>query len=273
MPNQLNFPDPISSFDNIRPSRLASIETNLFQVGIKQVIFGTNVNDRVEVWIYNSDGTIDGHITLNATDTALALNTVVDNTGAYEFLNLDMGDLIRKMGIEQGRYAFVANFFRDEVGSENGYKLYIETISDDRTELRLFPVQVDNPTLRDIYEWVVPSVPKLEAQALIDQTFGKSLNFSVNETLNSSNITDALVALIQDTLDRILHANAIEQYNNTLILILERTYTNLLENMAKDVNNLNVQEADLEFYLTKALSDTIRQLRDQNLIDARFNIF
>lgn len=274
MPNQLNFPDPITvPYVAERPSRISQTDRNFIQVGEKQIVFGVTERDYAELWVYDSNGSIAGHVNLLATDDALSLTTLVDNTGAYELLNIDMGKAVRLMSIESGRYGFVANYFRDEVGSEAGNKLYISDISSDRTELQLYPRNISPEILREIYEWVVPSVPKIEAQALIDQTFAKSVDFTNTETVNSDNVMVKLNNLIGDTSDRVSYADANIAYVDLIATVTDLVRNKALEKMSNDITNRNIQDADLQIYIASAISDTIRELKDSGRIDPRFEVF
>lgn len=274
MPNQLNFPDQIPvPYINERPERISQTDRSLSRVGTKQIVFGTTERDHAELWVYDTNGAIAGHINLFPTDDALSLTTLVDNTGAYEMLNIDMGKAVRLMTIESGRYGFVANFFRDEVGSEIGDKLYISDISDDRTELRLYPKRINDRILREIYEWVVPSVPKLEAQGLIDQTFARSVDFTDEEALNPNKVTADLDRIINGTSARIQYAQAERNYEDMVIKVIELAGNRALIKMANDTANRNIQEADLQNYIREATGEVIRELRDRGEIDPRFEVF
>lgn len=273
MPNQLNFPDQLP--DKLvleRPSRLASVDTKRFQTGIKQVVFGITERDVVEIWVYFPDGRIAGHITLPVHDPAIKLATAMDNTGAYEFLNIDFGDVVRRLGIEQGRYGLVVNIFRNEVGSEFREKLTVETISEDRTELRLVAARPTDNLMREIYEFTVPSVPKIIAQGLIDQTFGGSLDALPEEQLDSVKVLADVDIFINGTSARIDYADAEVAYDTMTNTVLERVYPLILNKMAADVQNLNIQEADLEKYMSQAVQEVVRDMRDRGEIDNRFEV-
>lgn len=274
MPNQLNYPDEIPiPYIGVRPSRLTSTDVKFIQNGLKQILFGTTINDLIEIWVYDSNGSVAGHTNLYPESDSLGLITVVDNTGAYEMLDLDMGKIVRIMAVEPGRYGLVLNFFRNEVGSESGDHLYISDISDDRTELRLHPKIVSDSLNRDIYEWIVPSVPKEQAQGLIDQTFGTSDNFTDSQVIDPLKVSKDLDLLIDGTMSRVQYSNSIHSYNDLVSAILAEVHTRALDNMAADVGNLNIQDADLDQYLAEAVADVIREFKDQGIIDPRFDVF
>lgn len=273
MPNQLNFPDQLpEKFILERPSRLASVDTKQFQTGINQVVFGITERDVVEIWVYFPDGRIAGHTTLSVYDPAIRLSTAIDNTGSYEFLNIDFGEIVRRLELEQGRYGLVANIFRNEVGSELEQKLIIETISEDRTELRLIAPRPTDTILRDIYEFVVPSVPKNIAQGLVDQIFGESLDARPEEQLDSTKILYDIDIFMNGTSARINYADAQQAYQTMIDSVLNNTYEVTLNNMFNDKQNLNIQEADLEKYISAAVQEVIRSMKDRGEIDNRFEV-
>lgn len=274
MPNQLNFPDKIPvPYIGERPERISKTDRNLSQVGSKQIVFGTTERDHAELWIYDTNGSIAGHVNLFATDDALSLTTLVDNTGAYEMLNIDMGKAVRLMSIESGRYGFVANYFRDEVGSEIGDHLYIADVSNDRTELRLYPKNINDRILREIYEWVVPSVPKIEAQGLIDQTFAHSVDFTDAESLNPTKVTADLDQIINGTSARIEYSRAELVYNAMVVKVVDLAGERALVKMANDQANRYIQDVDLQQYIRESTAEVIRELRDRGEIDPRFEVF
>lgn len=299
MPNQVNYPDKIPEpYIQYRPERLSNEDRELVQDGIRQVLFGTSPKDYAELWVYDSNGGIAGHVNLNVTFPSMSLSTDITNTGAYELLNFDVGEAVRMMVVESGRYGLTANFFRDEVGSEyiddanpelgNGHRLYISDISDDRTELLLTPKTITNELLLEIFEWVVPSVPKLYAQGLLDQTFGKSLPATPEEieqgyvstnVLTSVDIMNALnkaASITPDVSSRIQNARALAEYNEMISKMLPDIYDRTIELMeqAQDPStDTNIQEEQLYSFIEEAIVDVINKFKSMNLIDPRFNVY
>lgn len=274
MPNQLNFPDRIASpYVGVRPERISNIDRNLIYPDTKQVVFGISDRDHAEIWVYDTNGSIAGHTNLFSTDDGLSLTTLVDNTGAYEMLNVDMNTTFKIMNIEAGRYGLSINFFRNEVGSELGNKLFISEISNDRTELRLVLKNTSEADIRELYEWVVPSVPKLEAQGLLDQLFGKSEdNDEINKMTPAKVLVD-LNQLVEDTSDRLYTSFTQNQYSAMINSMMEQVHELTLEKMADDITNTNVQNYDIEVYLQQAIHEVITEMIDKGQIDPRFEVY
>lgn len=272
MPNQINYPEKLSSTRFQRPSRIEKADVNLLNSGEQQILFGTSDKDIVEIWVYNPDGTFAGHAIILPSDTALSLTTLIDQSGPQELLNVDLRDVSNRMSLAPGRYSFVLNFFRDEVGSEIGNRLYILEISNDRTELRLTPVQENEIIKTELYEFVTPSVPRRFAQGLIDQTFGKSLDVLDSEKISNDKIMLALNALHTNTSNQVDYANVKNAYDLMILKLIERAYVKALDYMALDSNNFAIQEVEFMNYIEKAINDVIYDMKQAGEIDLRFSI-
>ena len=103
MPNQLNFSTPISLQIPTRPQRLSVVDSEKIVSGQKQIVFGTTNKDLVEMWIYNPDDTFAGHINIFASDSALTLKTVLDTSGSFEMLNMDLVEIFNRLNLPAGR--------------------------------------------------------------------------------------------------------------------------------------------------------------------------
>lgn len=297
MPNQVNYPDPIPvPYIEYRPERLSEEERALVQTNVNQIVFGTSRRDYAELWVYDSNGGIAGHVNLNVTDPAISLSTIVSNTGAYELLNIDMTQAVQTMLVESGRYGFTANFFRDEVGSEylddngstiNGRRLYVSDISDDRTELLLVPKGITertDPLLDEIYNWVLPSVPPLYAQGLLDQTFGKSLptDDGAEVPLSEQLTSDKIMVALNDTAnvtpsvqERVSNADAQTAYNEMMAKMIPLIGSASIEFMNSALMNKvdpNIQESELYNFIHSATAKVISDFNNNGWIDPRFNV-
>jgi hypothetical protein len=269
MANQLNFPDPLSNDIPVRPQRVAQEDLELAVPRQTQIIFGTDPREVVEIWVYNPDGSFAGHLTLEVTDPALGHVTLVDNTGTFELVDLDFTSLCKRMGIEPGRYTIVANFFRDEVGSENSHKLYITDISDDRTEVRLKPVFNHPEVVRDLYEFTAPSVPKRYAQGLLDQTLQASLDFTEDESLSPKVVAEQLNAILENTVARLKYSGTWDIYSSILKQVVERTQVVALQLLKDDAENRYIQQNDLNSYILQALEQVITEVVARGELDPR----
>lgn len=272
MPNQLNYPEKIRNSDFQRPSRLKDIDLSLIESGSSQILYGTRTKDNVEVWAYHPDGTYAGHALLRPIDPELSLSTVIDTSGATELLNIDLRSVSLKMNLSPGRYAVVMNFFRDEVGAEDGYKMVISDISKDRTEIKLTPINVTEEVIRDIYEFIVPSVPRRYAQALIDQTFGESLDALPNEQITPAAAMSFLNSMQSNTEARVRYTDAYNSFALMVERVRERTRDAIIDSLVADAFNYAVQKEDLMRYVRNSLEYVIYNMKLAGEIDPRFNV-
>jgi hypothetical protein len=273
MPNQLNYGDTlVSPFLDTRPSRLTPADKTLVEGSNTQILIGTSPKDYVEFWVYDTNGQIIGHTNVNVKSPILQLYKIVDNSGAYETLNIDMGQAINATNIEPGRYVVTLNFFRDEVGAENDYKLFISDISTDRTELQLKLSVVTDTTTRDLYEWVVPSVPQAFAQGLLDETFGLLAGTPASDKITPISLLQYMSIIFNTISNRLSQSGTINKYNELVYGILSDVHDATIVNMANDINNTNVQIDDVIRYVTSALSDVLAEYVSSGKVDPHFEI-
>lgn len=272
MPNQLNYPAPIETTEFQRPIRITESDAELLGFQKQQILFGTTVRDVVELWIYNPDGTFAGHMNLNYADPAVTVASIIGQNGATEVLNVDMRDVGNRMEIQPGRYAMVLNFLRNEVGSEEGYKLFISEISPSRTELKLIPITFNIQTRQDIFEFLVPSVPRVYAKAILDASFGKAIESPVSAQLDSQKVAVELNNLEDNTYDRIVQGGMLTIYNNMIAKIKTEAYPLALAALVADATNAQVQAVELEAYVEKAFETVIYGMKQRGEFDPRFSV-
>jgi hypothetical protein len=271
MANQLNYTSTISGVLQ-RPDRIKQSDLNLIQSGEKQIVFGTHPDDNVEVWMYNPDGSFAGHLRLEPHDPALVISTIIDNSGTTEVLNVDMRAVGNRLALESGRYALVLNFFRDEIGHEQGTHLYVADISADRTEVLLKPVDITPEMTRQIYEFIEPSVPRVFAKAVVDQLFGKALSAPPDQIMSLARLNGVLESFRPGLQAALQNANTVGIYSNLIQTVLDRTYTIALDNMAADAQNFNVQRVELETYVLNALSLVVTNMQLSGEVDPRIEL-
>lgn len=271
MPNQADYPItliPGSVYQ--RPARLTAADLALLEEGSEQIILGTNPADVTEVWIYNPDSTFAGHVTLKYNDIGMTLTTLIDNTGAYELVNLDFKEIGNICGIEAGRYAVTVNFFSDWVGSEEGYQLYIKTISPDRKELQLYPVNVTSQSMADTTTFLTPSVPPEFANALIDQVFGLDLNPNPTASISAGNTLAGCEDIFPDTIQRIINAGLQQKFIDLFGTVMTASLNQALANLGADGFNYHVTQPEINAYISGAIATTLFQLTNTNQVDPRF---
>lgn len=295
MPNQKNYGNPIVTFSNERMFRLTEQHQNLFKKGDKFTIFGSDEGHNIELWFSNPNGSPAGHIRIPVTSEHLQIVSLADADGdVYEYVILNLESIIENVtvpgtdvkGLRVGRYSVSISLYKDEVGSsssdpnEHG-KLLLTDISPTRTEIRLRPKESTETLLNQIYEFVVPSVPRVYAKALLDEIFGKSSS----DTLEpddfiqvSLEVTNPLIVEFKrltgntDTLERIVNSGAGQSYLDTVEEILNRTYFRALTAMLseKDRKDSKVQKLEFTTYISDALVETLSEMETNFEIDPRF---
>lgn len=278
MPNQINYPDTLISTNQVRPSRISSNDLSIIKTGETPVIFGETLRDNVELYVYNDTGVVVGHINIGPTDPLISLTKRVDDISAVDYVNLDMVGAFKKAKIQPGRYTLTTNFFRNEVGSEAGYKLYIAEISPSRTEVRLRPVSIDSNVVNDVFEFATPSVSPEFAQGLIDQVFRVSQNFTDSDSLTLAliesiiNTNDISNNVEHGTISRINYAGLMNSfyklYTSLLPLIREHT----LDILASHISDVQVQDVELLSYLSDGITQALNDLSGAGMIDKHFNL-
>ena len=272
MANQFNYPDTLANGFQ-RPNRTTDGDLSIISrqpQSTEQVLFGTTLQDVLEIWFYNPDGTFAGHITIPPTSEHLSHTSIIDQTGAYEVLLVDLQAIGLDANIAPGQYGVTMNMFTDQVGSEAGYKLYISAISPDRTELQLKPMSASLQVAQDIFEFNVPKVPAEAAKGLVDTIFG-----AATVQLSGSYVTvEQVNSLINSsTLTRIQNISATSQYISIMQQVAQLAYNNVVALLdANFQNNRDIDKSELEQYIQTGLSQAIVTLNSAGSINPIFNV-
>ncbi len=271
MANQLNFSTQITNSPEERPLRLDLNDYNLVVQGEFMKVFGSNIKDNIEVWFYYPDGTFASTVRIPITDASIMLSTMYDTSGYFEYINVNIETVAEYAKLSPGRYSVVIYFFMDEVGSRGKQKLYIKDVSPSRTEIRLSPIKQDVETATEIFEFVVPSVPRIFANGIIDEIFGNNLDVISGEYITVDDIKNG-ISNIDSTIDQKLNYIAASQSFDTLLLhIINSTYSGSLDYL-KYSTDPSVQLIELQTFISSSIQDTIRQYELTNNIDPRFKL-
>lgn len=269
MANQANFSDKIQILINYRPDRPSKIDIDLTSNGKLTYNFGENPNDYLEIWIYNFNGSFAGHLNVKYGDKAIIPSILNQQGQGFFYVNIDMDDLMNRMGISPGQYSVVINFFRDEIGSENGYKTYISDISPDRKELKLSVLDRTNEITNDLYEFLTPSVPKRIANELLDITLSPTSQANSQEKITIDKIVSEIESLIPGINQSLQYAGLTIKYQQAIDLIKRRLLPLAKQKMEDDVNNRAIQQNDLKYYLNDSLTEILNSLNQTHEIDTR----
>lgn len=298
MPNQGNFPEKLTNRQHVRPSRIANDDLALIADQTpegtpieRDVVFGQTLRDVVEVYVYDELNNIVAQINVRPDDPALRLLAFIPNEQAGvgqdqspDVLQMDMVDILGRLNLPPGRYSLAINYLRDEVGQQEGgneTKLFIAGISPSRTEIRLQPVRATDEIVGDVREFVEPSVPHFVAQALIDQTFGVSLDpIQLTETITFPKFTTVLAGfdLAADTTgsssvaSRLTRAKLAGGFYADFDLSLKLIRDKALDLLAMKASDLQVQDRELRQIIEQATKQVLVEMVKVGYIDPRIQL-
>ena len=119
---------------NVNSNILDAQEQNLVTSGELTRYFGLP-EDFVQLYVYNNDGTVLIESIPNFTKYSITENKVV---------NFDPESDITSLGYELGNYQLYYNFLRPIITADNTLNLFIQNISQNRTELIIAPTSNEN---------------------------------------------------------------------------------------------------------------------------------
>lgn len=311
MPNQNNFPDTVLEIPNFRPRRVS--EQDRILIGDRdatgapletEVVFGQTLRDVVEIYIFDELGDIIGHTNIRPDDPALRLiaftadqQVGVGQDETPDVLQIDLVNVLKRLGpinpetgepegLPPGRYDISMNIFRDEVGQEAGgidRKLFISDISPSRTEVRLRPAFSNEQIVDEINEFIEPSVPRFVAQAIVDQTFGISIQETAVPGVESINLNlfETELAELDAQADRtgeLTTANRLQRsglgrsFYTAFDASLSRIRDRVLDELARDVKDLQIQDQELQQFIRRGVALALIEMVSAGEIDARIQV-
>ncbi len=273
----------------------------------REVVFGQTNRDVVELYIVDELGDNIAHTNLRPDDPALRLvaftadqEVGVGQDQTPDVLQIDLVNVLKRFGpinpdtgepegLPPGRYSIAVNIFRDEVGQEAGdtsRKLFISDISPSRTELRLTPAFSNQTIVGEIQEFVEASVPRFVAQAIIDQAFGISLDPFIDDVAFSVENIDfvrfeAEIARLdaargrtdEFTTENRLNRSGLEtQYFSTYNLAIPLSRNKILEELAQQINDLQVQDHELQKFIRDGVARALIDLVNTGGVDPRLQL-
>jgi hypothetical protein len=178
------------------------------------------------------------------------------------------------------------NIFRDEVGQEAGgidRKLFISDISPSRTEVRLRPAFSNEQIVDEINEFIEPSVPRFVAQAIVDQTFGISIQETAVPGVESINLNlfETELAELDEQANRtgeLTTANRLQRsglgrsFYTAFDASLSRIRDRVLDELARDVKDLQIQDQELQQFIRRGVSLALIEMVSSGEIDARIQV-
>ena len=281
MPHQPNYvqvlPTKPQSFS---VSRIAESEADRdILVGRLPGEFGFDIDDNIELHFYDSQNTLVNSTIVPISTGIVSSRTVILPEGQKEEkLVVDMSRVQKELGLflPAGTYTLVINLFSDEIGSYGNRKLFIEEISDSRTELRLsFNVAYSDVENQELYEFIDPSLPRVLAGGVVGSIMGITEDNLITNPTDTGIQSEQFISDVNTQLENLIPTISAQLYNiepnlqdelNTTISIASGAvydaFISLLE-VTKNSNKFDrLQKEELDVLIEEALT---KAFTEQNL--------
>lgn len=286
MPNQSNFRSDVTTPTEPRflASRIVSFpEEDILSEQIP-ASFGFELVDNIEVHFYTvPDNTLLLSLVVRTDEDDVLKSHIVTyaDESFRNYLRIDFTRLFEKNNVIllPGDYKIVMNFFSDEIGSYTDRRLFIDEISESRTEVQLQFFSTNNlverqENIRDLKEFVEPSFPKPVAIGVAEKIFrsGVTLN-DENEGITYSGILNNFeipqtTQTIENTIERIRRLSPdaetlVESSINQFLLYL---YDRIREEIVL-MGDRRIQEDEFNDFIETVVDRELNYL--QSTIDSR----
>jgi hypothetical protein len=277
MPNQYNFRSDITT--NTEPRFIASRIISVPEEGVLleqlPASFGFDNFDNIELHFYTQP---NNALILSTTIDAGDVDVLKSHVIAYEdgtfknYIRIDFTALFEKKNLLliPGEYRAVFNFFSDEIGSYNDKKMYVQDISESRTELQLaFFAARDLVERRqnqeDLREFALPAFAKPDAVGVAEKIFRSGVELDdANEGLLYPNIVENIeLPIINQTfnntiarmrrLGKPVEDNLIENLHEFLLDL----YQNIREQIVINGDN-RIQEDEFIEFINAAVEEKFK---------------
>jgi hypothetical protein len=289
MPNQTNFKSDVISNRDSRfvASRIINEESEELLFEIIPASIGYESSDNIELHFYSVPGnTLYLSTVIRADeDDILKSHIVLYEDESYKnYIKIDFSRLFVKKNISliPGDYKITINFFTDEIGSYNDRKLYVDRISNSRTEVQVAyfnPRDLDKVSLNinELREFVLPSFSKPVAVGVAEKIFKSGVTLqddisgiTYNNILNNIDIPE-INQTFQNSIASIrrIGENVEESLKNQIETILPIIYEKLRETIVME-GDARIQEDEFIEFINKIVDEEVSKL--QSLSDSRILI-
>lgn len=286
MPNQNNFRSDVTTKTD--PRFLASRIVKFPQEGILldtiPASFAYDSYDNIEIHFYTMpSNTLMLSMVIPISETEILKTHIVSyaDGSVKNYIRVDFTKLFEKQSITviPGEYRVVLNFFSDEIGSYYDRNLYIQVISDSRTEIQLgFSDNVDEVSIAQnkdaLHEFVTKSFDKPNAVGAGYKIFasGVELNDS-SEGVTYDNIVENIAIpdinqTFNNTIARVrrLTTDSEDNFQSQVNDFLLKLYETLRETIIIE-GDRRIQEDEFQEFIKKSVELKIQEL--QATVDRR----
>lgn len=283
MPNQFNFRSDVTTRTD--PTYLASRIVRIRDEGVlyEQIpaSFGFETFDVIEIHFYTIP------------DNQLALSTIIDVENVEDilkshivqygddsfknYLRIDFTKLfeLNNVLLVPGDYRMILNFFSDEIGDYSNRKLYVQNISDSRTELQLAfqPTNDLNEITQnenELKEFVTPSFDKPTAVGVGEKIFASGVRLqdstegiTYENMVQNIDVTE-LNQTFENTIARInkLGPQVVQDFQSNIEDFLVSLFKTVKEEIIIK-GDRRIQEDEFQEFINTALEIKIKELQQK----------
>jgi hypothetical protein len=286
MPNQNNFRSDITTTTEPRflASRIVRFPDEEILFETIPSSFGYDVLDNIEIHFYSIPGnSLVASAIIRAEDSSSILKShiVSYNDGTFKnYIRIDFTAFFEKNNIIllPGDYKIVLNFFADEIGNYNNRKMFIQEISDNRTEVQVqffttTDIQLQQDNINDVNEFVEPSFPKPVAIGVAEKIFRSGVQLlDDSEGLTYNNILQNIEIVeqqtLENTIERVRRLSPVAEINlrDSINNFLPRLYKKIREEIVIR-GDRRIQEDEFVQFIEEAVDAEINYLR--SVVDRR----
>jgi len=277
MPNQYNFRSDVTT--KTEPRFIASRIINAPEEGILleqlPASFGFDNFDNIEIHFYTIPNNI---LTLSTIVDAADVDVLKSHVVSYEdgtyknYIRIDFTALFKKKNLLliPGEYRAVFNFFSDEIGGYNNKNMYVQDVSESRTEVQLAffaarDIQERIKNQNDLREFALPAFAQPDAIGVAEKIFrsGVQLN-DATEGLLYPNIVDniAIPAINQTFNNTIARVRRLGQpIEDNLIENLHEFLLDLYQNIREEIvinGDSRIQEDEFIEFINTAVEEKFK---------------
>jgi hypothetical protein len=285
MPRQDNYRSDILAKQDptFITSRVVSFPEELILKEYIPASFGFDSPDNIELHFYsipNNALLLSTRIDITEADVSILKTHVVSYADGTlkPYIRIDFTELFTKKNIVllPGTYKLVINFFSDMVGSYSDRRLYIQEISDSRTELQLAfqeapTQQVFEKNNYEAYEYVIPKYNSAQLIRILEQIFVKGVDRNdpsvgiLYDSIVDVSVNNELIP--QEAVNRIIRVG--EQFNNDLRDDINELLFQIFVELKTTISRLYPLEIDSRI-VKQLIIDAIQQaILENKTVDRR----
>jgi hypothetical protein len=289
MPNQNNFRSDITTRPDPRfiASRIVSFPEEDILTEILPASFGYDILDNIEIHFYSLPSNVLFLSTIiDATDAQILKSHVVSyNDGTFKnYIRIDFTKLFEDKSIflSPGEYKIVINFFADEIGNYANRKLYIQNISDSKTEVQVGfydtnDIEEVQKNLSEVRDLIEPSFSKATAIGVAEKIFRSGVSSTAPDrdfaglTFNNikNNIETGNLQTEVNTLGRLRKFGGEYNFIQQIEEVLPKIYRKIREEIVIR-GDRRIQEDEFREFIEDVVEKEIANLKNQ--IDSRIDL-